>query len=692
MATRSFIRELRSRGVLQAAAIYGAVAWGVTEVVVTVVEQLLLPQWVSTLTVIVFVVGFPVAMFLAWTFDLTAQGIRRTEVGSRRGTASIAFSLILLVAGTAGLFFMIRPALQQQEAAAGPFEVLPNSVAVLPFESAGLGPNEAFLGEGLSDELRDQLGRVAGIRVAARSSSRAAVERKLGALEVSQQLGVASIVEGSIRRQGGALRISAQLIEGRTGLATWSATYQRGPGELPMVQQAIAEAVVARLVPDAAAVTVAEPATWDPTASELMMVARAYEEQVRAREDVDVELLLKAVQLYRQATEADPESALAHSRLAGALIYLGDLEAAEAAILRATIIDPTISEVQNTLGEFYWARGQSEAGPAWARAVELNPNNPDALTNYARWRWYRIQIEGVKELYDRALELDPLNLERYAGLGAFLAMENYPLEARELIARLEARFDGAAAWRVIAELYAYLGEVDRAIAWTIRARDLEPDNDSHVEKLAEYFADIGDFETALRLDPGAVGILFKMRRYDEVIDRAELLMIEYPEDLWLRTLLAISYNAVGNYESAIHVLSSTGLPDSVLNGWRSTAEVDGFMALMNALFAAGEPDLAEELARWWDDYGHTPGLDWWVSVPAACQLAILGRDDEVRDYLRRAQRSPRLAWDPWLRDFPCFARFADDPVYQESVRHFEERRAQLRERLPATLAELGVAM
>jgi hypothetical protein len=103
MAERSFFAELRKRKVVQAAAIYGAVAWGVNEIVVTVVEQLFLPQWVATLAVIFFVVGFPVAMFLSWTFDITVEGIQRTTVTSRRGSASIALSLVLLVAGTTGL-------------------------------------------------------------------------------------------------------------------------------------------------------------------------------------------------------------------------------------------------------------------------------------------------------------------------------------------------------------------------------------------------------------------------------------------------------------------------------------------------------------------------------------------------------------------------------------------------------------
>ncbi len=170
MADNSFFSELRRRKVLQSAAIYGAVAWGVTEVLVTVVEQLFLPQWVATLTVIGFVVGFPVAMFLAWTFDLTSEGLQRTTIASRRGKASIAVSLFLLVAGTTGLFFLIKPALQSQEARPGVVSIVLNSIAVLPFENAGQNPNDSFLSEGLSDELRDQLGRVAGIRIAARTN------------------------------------------------------------------------------------------------------------------------------------------------------------------------------------------------------------------------------------------------------------------------------------------------------------------------------------------------------------------------------------------------------------------------------------------------------------------------------------------------------------------------------------------
>ena len=128
---------------------------------------------------------------------------------------------------------------------------------------------------------------------------------------------------------------------------------------------------------------VAEPATQSNTAYESMVLGRLYEQQVRERQDVDVELLQRAVQHYRDAIEADPQSALAKSRLAGALLYLGDLDAAEAQASAALVIDPGLAEVQHTFGKILWARGSPNSGDPLSRAVELNPNLPDALADYA---------------------------------------------------------------------------------------------------------------------------------------------------------------------------------------------------------------------------------------------------------------------------------------------------------------------
>jgi len=701
MAGGSFFAELRQRKVLQVAAIYGAVAWGVVEIVVTVVEQLFLPQWVSTLAVIGFVVGFPVAMFLSWTFDITSDGIQRTEVTSRRGTASIVFSMALLVAGTAGLFLLIKPSIQETDQRSAAPDIMPNSIAILPFENASQDEADMYLSEGLSDELRDRLGRVAEVRIAARSSSAAAAERGMDAISASDSLRVAHLVEGSIRRQGRRLKVSVQLIEGHTGLAVWSDTYERGTNELLSVQQTIADEIVQRILPNAEGI-VTNPATRDADANELMLLAHYYEQQVRDRQVVNTDTLLDAVRLYREAVATDPESALAHSRLAGALLYLGDLEAAEAPINRALFLDPTLSEVQNTLGEFYWARGMPEAGTAFRRAVELNPNNADALQNYAAATAISVeehQSVNYAELLQRALELDPLSLERHAGFGEFLGRHGRASEVPAVISNIEALFDDAESFRVIEWLYELIGEVDQSIAWTLKARNLEPDNQDHVERLSDLFALIGDTETALKLDPSpTLGVLFRMRRYAELIDQAEFRMIEEPGDIEVRYLLALAYHFTGAHESAIYVLSSTGLPDSALNDQaRSVSEIEAFMTLRNALIASGIPEaveLGQSLAAW-NDGEETP-LWWgdigWIALYRSCKYAVRGQEEEALELLPRIGESRRLTPMPVLRVSWCFQNFAKNPVYLGVVRDQEQRRAELRRKLPDTLARHGVKL
>jgi TolB-like protein len=653
MTARSFFKELSERKVFRAAAIYGAVAWGVTEVLVTVVEQLFLPQWVSTLTVIGFVVGFPVAMFLSWTFDITSEGIQRTAIGSRRGKASIVASLVLLVAGTAGLFLLIKPALDFRESSPAMADILPNSIAVLPFESSGGDPQDSWLIEGLSDELRDQLGQVSGLRIAARSSSVAAREQSLDAQAISYRLGVANLVEGSMRRQGNRLRISVQLIEGVSGLALWSETFERGPNELLNVQLAIAEEVVKRVLPDANA-TLAEPATRNVDANELMLLARHYDQQVRGEQIVDEDTLLEAVRLYREAIGADPQSALAHSRLAGALLYLGDIQAAEAPIFKALSLNPDLSEVQNT------------------------------------------EASVIYRMYRRALELDPLSLTRHAALGEYLGQFGLSEELPAVIEGVRQLFDSVESFRLISWLEELSGNLDRAIAWSLRARDREPDNPDHVQRLAELYALIGDFETAVQLEPDpGIGLLFYMRRYDELIEVAEFSMIEEPNDVNVRYLLAFAYQAVGQFEAAVHVLSSTGLPDSVLNDRaRSVTEIDAFYTLINALAGIGEAEtseLARSLAQWSQD-GPWWGALAWLGLMRGCNLAVLQRRQEALDQLQRITQDSKLARTPALHDLRCWRDYQQDPTYQSVVRDQDERRAALRERLPATLAEFGVGL
>jgi len=693
MAEGSFFSELRKRKVVQAAAIYGAVAWGVTEVVVTVVDQLYLPRWVSTLAVIGFVVGFPVAMFLAWTFDLTSDGIRRTAVSSRRGKAGIAGALLLLVAGAAGLFFLIQPGLQVRETHATAEGVPPNSIAVLPMEGIGLELDDSYLSGVLSDELRDRLGQTPGLRVAARSSSIAVMDRAADARSISEQLGVAWLIEGRIRQQGRKLNVSVHLVEGSSGLSLWTGNYESDPRGLLTLHQGIAEEVVRFTFPEAE-YAAPEPAAINVSANELIILARHYEQMVREQPEVDTETLDQAIRLYQEATVADPDSALAWSRLAGALMYAGELEAAEVPILTAMMIEPDLSEVQYTQGLYYYARGQPGAGNAFKRAVDLNPNNADALESYAKWLWVQGRTSGAEVLFRRSVELAPLSLGRHGLFGAFLGFRGEPEAALEEIQKIEELFDGQDAYRQIGEIYELIGQVDQAIAWTIRARDLEPGNPDHLGRLAELYAVIGDFETALKLEsnPG-LGLLYRMRRYEDLIELGEFLMIDQPQDMQVRFLLAFAYNATGQYDSALRVLRSTGLPDSVLEETRTSRDHEGFIMLMDAAYGAGDFEVASDLAQIWIQRDAWPGdQDWWRDTLEACASAVLGEREPVLERMIRIRQSPRLPIDSVLMDSVCFQSYADEPAYQETLRLLESRKKELREKLPATLSEFGVKL
>ena len=689
MNNLSLFEELKRRRVFQVAAIYVAVAWGVTEIVVTIVDTLFLSERISTLAVIAFIAGFPVAMFLAWTFDITPEGVQRATIRSRRGKASILLSVVLLVLSTAALFVLIKPVERGSPAS----QAMPNSIAVMPFDNSGGNPEDDYLIVGLGDELRDQLSQVTGLRMAARSSSIVARRQALDAIATSEKLGVEVLIEGSVRRRGANLLVSVELVEGSSGLVLWNNTFSRTDRELVAVQQSIVDQILEQVTDQADGSILATPSTYSSSANELMLLARHYENQVREQVDVDATTLSRAIDLYRQATEADPKSALANSRLARALMYANDFAGAEAPIFRAMTINSELSEVQNTLGNYYLATGVRGAGIAFRRATGLNANNADALADYAWWLWMQSRADESESLYRRALELDPLSLSRYGALADYYGYTARIPEALEIASRVLVNFDDADGYRLISRIMELVGRLDESIAWAIRARDLQPENNDHVIALAELYAEIGDFDTALGLNPNPdIGLLFKMRRYKELIDVGEFLMIEQPGDLELQALLSYSYTVMGQPELAVRLLTLTGVPDRVLGERRHPMDVERFVYLMDALDASGETDTAQQLAHRSVERPHLVNEHWWVNLYVACPLAIVGRHDDALARLSRVGNSVRLPWESLIRDMHCFQRYENEPRYQAMLTMVKSRREKQLARLPVTLAEFDVSL
>ena len=574
---------------------------------------------------------------------------------------------------------------------APPILIYSNSVAVLPFEDASPAQDQRFLSDGLSSEILSMLSHSPDLRVIARSSAFAVAGQVDDLAGIRNALQVAYVLRGSVQRDEQRIVVDSQLIETSDNGRVWAKRYEGRLEDLIDIQFDIAQNVLVVIAPNADD-SVVNPARRNFSADELMLLARFNEQELLEQPEVDEELLARTIQLYKDATRADPESALAYSRLAGALLYAGAIDAAKSPVHRAAALDPDLSEVQATLGEYYWLSGQPGAGAAWQRAIDLNPNNVDALSAYAYWYWMQGHSDGPEELFRRALELDPLSLGRHAALGEFLAHEARVEQADKMIERIQHRFDSAAAYRVIARMYEVTGRIDRAVAFTIMARNLEPDNADHASALAELYAELGDFATAeMMAADDDIGLQFKMRRYRQFIDQAELRVVDQPNDIQLRYLLAYAYNVQSNPEGAIRLLRSIGQPLTVKRENRQALEVEAFVVYIDALDATGNTARARELAEWFYNWQHTTSANWWVHVKLACALAVLGRDDEALSRLERVVDSPRLIWDSTLKDMRCLQRYRDSDRYQAVLRAIDERRNRLLKQLPETLTAFGVS-
>jgi len=414
----AFFAELKRRRVGKVAITYGAIAWAVTEASSVVVPALHLPEWLVTAIVVFLMVGFPVAMALAWIFDVGPQGIERTEPiadapPSTRVRLRMAYAAVVLLL-MAGLGYLLYERGFGRAHANEPH----NSIAVLPFTNLSGDASRDYFSDGMSEELLNLLARIPGLKVASRTSSFAYKGRNLDIREVGRELGVETVLEGSVRQAGDQVRITAQLIDAESGFHLWSETYDRQLEDIFQVQDEIAAAIVDRLrielAPQEQALAVRDKApTQNVEAYELYLQGRAAWKR-RGEEN-----LKRAIGLFQRAIGLDPAFARAHAALASAYVVLpgytpepdDDRELfamAETSARQALSIDPKIGEAHAVLAQINVERGDMlDAESGFFFAISLEPN--EATPHH----WYSIllgkvgRLDQALEQARRAHELDP---------------------------------------------------------------------------------------------------------------------------------------------------------------------------------------------------------------------------------------------------------------------------------------------
>ena len=465
---RQLLSRLRERGVPRVAASYAVIAWLVLQIADVALQPFDVPNWVRRAPIIIALLGFPIAIALAWFFELSDRGINRDDapVGTARpvvhGPRRFTDIVVISVLGAVVVFFLAREAgwLGKNVSPSGA-ALESSSLAVLPFAAVGPVP-EPYLSEGLSDELRNQFSQMRALSVTARSSSIALEQKTLDAVAIAKKLSVAALLEGTVGRERGRLQVSVQLVHGGNGKVLWAERYDRPDNELVKVQAEIASAVVAAVLPRFAAAGKAAPPppTDDPVAYDLYLLARQKlrDLQLVTDEASAANIQSDIVRLLNAAIAADPKFAQAHATLA-----------------RATL-STALRQADSLHGTERTAAVDRLVMPHIERALVLDPNNAEAY--YVKGLLYRnTERPGSGAAYRRALELDPSNVPALTSLAWFEATSGHPDERHRLLLRARALDPMDVGVHVANIMAAFsLGSRDEMLASARRMQETFPDN------------------------------------------------------------------------------------------------------------------------------------------------------------------------------------------------------------------------
>ena len=426
MNPRNFFAELKRRNVYKVAVAYAVVAWLVVQVATQVFPFFEIPNWAVRLVVLVTIIGFAIALVIAWAFELTPEGIKRTEDAAeapkRRGGSVWIYVVLIGAALSIGLFFLGRYTARSGAAAAS--SITDKSIAVLPFANQSGDPAQEYFSDGLSEELINGLGQIHELRVIGRNSSFHFKGKSDDSRAVGQALGVANLLEGSVRKASDRVRITVQLVDAANGSQRWSQTYDRELKDVFAVQEEIAKSVADQLRVTLLGGEVAAAAR--PSNGSL----EAYNAYLQGGKYLfgNLEGLTKAIEFFDEAIRLDPRYAEAYAGKALAWSQIGlfrgvkgreAFEQAREAENAALAIKPDLPRARSGLAYLYinvdWNLAAAEKELQRTDDKAQGPSNVMAILRSCQGR-----IDEAIQLQKQAIARDPANYIFQANLGSHL--------------------------------------------------------------------------------------------------------------------------------------------------------------------------------------------------------------------------------------------------------------------------------
>jgi adenylate cyclase len=478
---KAFLQELRKRHVVKVAIAYLVAAWVVLQLADVIFPALGLPEWSITLVLALLAVGFPAALIISWVFDVTPNGIQRTDETPDEATS-----------------LRVAPPVNEK------------SIAVLPFPDMSAEQDQGHFCDGLTEELLNVFTTIPGLRVASRTSCFALKGKDIDLPSAAARLGVAHVLEGSVRKAGNKVRITAQLIEASTDSHLWSETYDRELDDIFAIQDDIAERILNVLKLKLGDVSLPDPTTHNARAYEYFLRGRGYLMTFSQKDNE------RAIELFKKAADSDPEFLRAWSSLAEAYasraIFFGggDIErqAAMQASDKAIQIEPDHAQTHLARGYAHLANSQYEkAHQDFLRVAELAPQKFEAYYQLGRLAQHQGDTAGAIENFTRAMELNPYDYESpclvvasFQKTGDESALRHYAKigvdRARQ---HLEDYPDNPRAYYLAATAFIILDQLEEGREWAEKALSLAPDDPSTRYNVACFFAQAGDIERAMDL-------------------------------------------------------------------------------------------------------------------------------------------------------------------------------------------------
>ena len=479
-----FFEELQRRKVYRVAAAYVVAAGFLIQIASAAFPAWELPNWTLRLVIVLLLIGFPIAVILAWAYDITPQGIQGTPTtpgAHRRRNLILLIGTAVIISAAAGFFLLPRAIWQK----------IDKSVAVLPFQNLSSDPDNAYFADGIQEEVLTRLAKIGDLKVISRTSTQGYQSEPGNLAEIAKQLGVANILEGSVQKAGDQVRVNVHLVNVQTGSQLWAETYDRKLSDIfgveTEISRGIAESLQAKLTGREEQALAAKP-TNNPQAYDAYLRGLAFE----ARSNYSSDALFKAIDFYDLAVRLDPNFALAWARLSGvhALLYsnrdrttarrdaaketlenaqklqpntpetllftgyyqfwvLHDYGLAKATFERVSKKLPGNSEVLYALAAIARSEGHWDESVAyWERGLALNPRNTALLTEVAFTYAAIRQFPKAEKLYDRALNILPNELPLMALKASIYQAEGNLQEAAKLLAQVNLETNSDVAVRI----------------------------------------------------------------------------------------------------------------------------------------------------------------------------------------------------------------------------------------------------